>query len=181
MSSMVEEQASKDWEPLQHMMHDYKGLVSSWQGILGLYNNMADKHKVLKIIYILQRVLTSFAICRRFWETELKRKEIVAFHDSTHTESEFSRRRIFSCKKLEWTWPTPVRCSLLNKSIITGRWRRSWRRCIINVGQLILVSKVKVNLITALMFSSLTVTVLADTTGDNEPPPPPPVDPLNAW
>ena len=26
-------------------MHDYKGLVGSWDDILGLYHNMADKHK----------------------------------------------------------------------------------------------------------------------------------------
>ena len=28
------------------MMHDYKGLVSSWGNILGLYHSMEDKHKV---------------------------------------------------------------------------------------------------------------------------------------
>ena len=26
-------------------MHDYKGLVGSWDNILGLYHNMGDKHK----------------------------------------------------------------------------------------------------------------------------------------
>ena len=36
----------QDWEPLQHMMHDYKGMVSSWSNILGLYHNTEDKHKV---------------------------------------------------------------------------------------------------------------------------------------
>ena len=46
LSSVVEEQAAKDWQPLQHMMHDYKGIVTSWQGILGLYNTMSDKNKV---------------------------------------------------------------------------------------------------------------------------------------
>jgi len=45
MSSYWEEQAAKDWEPLQYVMHDYKGLVGSWDNILGLYHNMADKHK----------------------------------------------------------------------------------------------------------------------------------------
>jgi len=44
MSSLYEEQVTKDWEPLQHLMHDYKGLVGGWQGILGLYGNMRDKH-----------------------------------------------------------------------------------------------------------------------------------------
>ena len=28
------------------MMHDYKGMASSWANILGLYHNMEDKHKV---------------------------------------------------------------------------------------------------------------------------------------
>jgi len=36
MSSMWDEQVTKDWEPVQHLMHDYKGLVGGWQGILGL-------------------------------------------------------------------------------------------------------------------------------------------------
>ena len=42
----VRVQASKDWEPVQHLMHDYKGLVASWQAIMGLYTNMTDKHYV---------------------------------------------------------------------------------------------------------------------------------------
>ena len=45
MSHYWEEQASKDWEPIQYVTHDYKGLVGSWQGILGLFNNMAEKHR----------------------------------------------------------------------------------------------------------------------------------------
>ena len=36
----------QDWEPVQHMMHDYKGMVSSWSNILGLHQSMEDKHKV---------------------------------------------------------------------------------------------------------------------------------------
>ena len=28
------------------MMHDYKGMVSSWSNILGLHQSMEDKHKV---------------------------------------------------------------------------------------------------------------------------------------
>jgi len=45
MAAMIEAQPAKDWEPLQHMMHDYKGMVSSWSNILGLYHNTEDKHK----------------------------------------------------------------------------------------------------------------------------------------
>ena len=45
ISNYWEDQAARDWEPLQYMMHDYKGLVGSWDDILGLYHNMADKHK----------------------------------------------------------------------------------------------------------------------------------------
>jgi len=45
LSSVWEEQVTKDWEPVQHMMHDYKGLVGSWQGILGLYGSMGEKQK----------------------------------------------------------------------------------------------------------------------------------------
>ena len=47
------EQATKDWEPVLNMMHDYKGLVTSWKDILGLYNSMADKHKVKLILFII--------------------------------------------------------------------------------------------------------------------------------
>ena len=46
LSTTVGEQATKDWEPVMNMMHDYKGLVTSWKEILGLYNSMADKHRV---------------------------------------------------------------------------------------------------------------------------------------
>ena len=46
------EQATKDWEPVLNMMHDYKGLVTSWKDILGLYNSMADKHKVRLISFL---------------------------------------------------------------------------------------------------------------------------------
>lgn len=45
LAGIVEDQASKDWEPLMHMMHDYKGLVTSWQGMLSLNANMAEKYK----------------------------------------------------------------------------------------------------------------------------------------
>jgi len=45
MSSLWEEQPGKDWELVQHLMHDYKGLVGGWQGILGLYGSMTEKNK----------------------------------------------------------------------------------------------------------------------------------------
>ena len=45
LSSHCEKHAGKDWEPLLNLSHDYKGLVGSWQDILGLYQNMAEKHR----------------------------------------------------------------------------------------------------------------------------------------
>eukprot|EP00092_Neocalanus_flemingeri_P021416 GFUD01023219.1.p1 GENE.GFUD01023219.1~~GFUD01023219.1.p1 ORF type:complete len:563 (-),score=160.59 GFUD01023219.1:67-1755(-) len=45
MSSSWDEQVTKDWEPVQHLMHDYKGLVGGWQGILGLYGSMSEKQR----------------------------------------------------------------------------------------------------------------------------------------
>ena len=45
LSHHCEKHAGKDWEPLLNLSHDYKGLVGSWQGILGLYQNMSDKHR----------------------------------------------------------------------------------------------------------------------------------------
>ena len=51
----------QDWEPLQHMMHDYKGMVSSWSNILGLYHNTEDKHKVHS------KLNNRFYICLSFY------------------------------------------------------------------------------------------------------------------
>ena len=45
LSIQCEKQAGKAWEPMLNLSHDYKGLVGSWQGILGLYQNMAEKHR----------------------------------------------------------------------------------------------------------------------------------------
>jgi len=45
MSNMWERQASKDWEPLQNMMHDYKGITGAWHSILSLHGNMKEKQK----------------------------------------------------------------------------------------------------------------------------------------
>ena len=45
MSSLWDEQVTKDWEPVQHLMHDYKGLVGGWQGILGLHGSMSEKQR----------------------------------------------------------------------------------------------------------------------------------------
>lgn len=40
-----EQQAGKDWEPVVHTMHDYRGLTGGWQNILGLYGSVRDKSK----------------------------------------------------------------------------------------------------------------------------------------
>ena len=42
LSSLWDEQVTKDWETVQP---DYKGLVGGWQGILGLYGSMGEKHR----------------------------------------------------------------------------------------------------------------------------------------
>ena len=43
MSSLWDNQVTKDWEPLHHVMQDYKGLAEEWQVILRLYENMREK------------------------------------------------------------------------------------------------------------------------------------------
>jgi len=45
ISGMYDKQAEKDWLPIEHLMHDYKGLVDSWQDILGLHRGMTEKHR----------------------------------------------------------------------------------------------------------------------------------------
>ena len=55
----------QDWEPVQHMMHDYKGMVSSWSNILGLYHNMEDKHKVIITQPILYTMSLNFRIVEK--------------------------------------------------------------------------------------------------------------------
>ena len=45
MSDLWEKQVAKDWEPLQGMMHDYKGITGGWHSVLGLYGNMKEKQK----------------------------------------------------------------------------------------------------------------------------------------
>lgn len=44
MSSLWEKQVTKEWEPLHHVMKDYKGLAG-WQVILRLYENMRERKK----------------------------------------------------------------------------------------------------------------------------------------
>jgi len=38
-----EKQAAIDWQPLVHVMHDYRGLTAGWQGLLGLYSTIREK------------------------------------------------------------------------------------------------------------------------------------------
>ena len=45
---MWDKQVAKDWEPLQHLMHDYKGITAGWHGVLGLYGNMKEKQKEIQ-------------------------------------------------------------------------------------------------------------------------------------
>jgi len=43
-----ETQASRSWDPLAHMLHDYKGLISSWGDIFNSYNAAKDRQKELE-------------------------------------------------------------------------------------------------------------------------------------
>jgi hypothetical protein len=48
MSDMWDKQVTKEWEPLQHLMHDYKGITAGWHAVLGLYGNMKEKQKEIQ-------------------------------------------------------------------------------------------------------------------------------------
>lgn len=48
LAQVMEDQVVKDWEPLQHLMHDYKGLTGGWQGILGFYGGVKEKQKEIE-------------------------------------------------------------------------------------------------------------------------------------
>jgi len=43
-----ENQATRDWEPLKHSMHDYKGLTEAWAGMLDTHNTVRDKGKEIQ-------------------------------------------------------------------------------------------------------------------------------------
>jgi len=45
LGSDWENQAARDWEPMVHTMHDYRGLTEGWEKILGLYSSVRDKGK----------------------------------------------------------------------------------------------------------------------------------------
>ena len=45
ISEMWEKQVTKDWEPIQRTMHDYKGATVGWHAVLELYKNMKEKQK----------------------------------------------------------------------------------------------------------------------------------------
>jgi hypothetical protein len=35
----------RDWEPVQHMMHDYRGLTASWSAVLSTYSSIAERYR----------------------------------------------------------------------------------------------------------------------------------------
>merc|ERR1719458_139518 len=45
LGSDWESQATRDWEPMVHTMHDYRGLSEGWDKILGLYSSVREKGK----------------------------------------------------------------------------------------------------------------------------------------
>jgi len=45
LGSDWESQAARDWEPMVHTMHDYRGLSEGWDKILGLYSSVREKGK----------------------------------------------------------------------------------------------------------------------------------------
>lgn len=48
LGSLCEEQSSRDWEPVQHMMHDYRGLTASWSAVLTTYSSIADRQREME-------------------------------------------------------------------------------------------------------------------------------------
>jgi len=48
LGTEYENQATRDWEPLVHTMHDYRGLANGWQGILGLFSTVRDKGREIQ-------------------------------------------------------------------------------------------------------------------------------------
>jgi len=48
LSEVMEKQVMKDWEPVQHLMHDYRGLTGGWQTILGFFNGVKEKQKEIE-------------------------------------------------------------------------------------------------------------------------------------
>ena len=51
MSGMWAKQVTKDWEPIQQIMQEYKGLAESWQAVLGEYEKEKDSPLVQKNTY----------------------------------------------------------------------------------------------------------------------------------
>ena len=45
LSSLWVEQVTKDWEPIDHVMQEFKGLTEGWQVILKLFQNMKEKQQ----------------------------------------------------------------------------------------------------------------------------------------
>jgi len=45
LGSDWESQATRDWEPMVHTMHDYRGLSEGWDKILGFYSSVREKGK----------------------------------------------------------------------------------------------------------------------------------------
>jgi len=48
LSDVMDKQVMKDWEPVQHLMHDYRGLTGGWQTILGFFHGVKDKQKEIE-------------------------------------------------------------------------------------------------------------------------------------
>lgn len=45
MALLYEDTTKKDWEPVMHLMHDFKGLVGSWSPILNFHHETLEKQK----------------------------------------------------------------------------------------------------------------------------------------
>jgi hypothetical protein len=41
----------RDWEPVQHMMHDYRGLTASWSAVLSTYSSIAERYRTVERLY----------------------------------------------------------------------------------------------------------------------------------
>ena len=60
MSSLWEEQSAKEWEPLQHLMHDYKGITAGWQTVLSVQGNLKEKQKEIEKCEDTEKINQSF-------------------------------------------------------------------------------------------------------------------------
>lgn len=48
IAKIVDAQPKHDWEPFGDVMHDYRGMLAAWPGILGIHQGAASKRKEIE-------------------------------------------------------------------------------------------------------------------------------------